>query len=316
MHSWMIRNDRHTILVDTGCGNDKTRALPLFERFHQLHLPYLERLAEAGVQPEDVTLVICTHLHIDHVGWNTRLVDGEWVPTFPNAKYIFSRREFEHWQSPTGGHVTLPENIAVIEDSVLPVIEAGQVEFIDDGSKIIEGLFFQDAIGHTAGHGMLKLESGDDAAIFPGDSLHQPMQVFRPDWNSRFCEQADQARATQALDPRLLRRSRCLAAARALRRAARRVRHPARRRLRLQTGGRPRRGRLIRSSSLPANPPSEASPCKTNPSSRRYATAQALPACSATRAPASTTPTMSSGSPASCRSPSSCRKTRRRRSRR
>ena len=175
----------------------RTRALPLFERFHQLHLPYLARLSEAGVRPEDVTLVICTHLHIDHVGWNTRLVDGKWVPTFPNAKYIFSRREFEHWQSPTGGHVTLPENIAVIEDSVLPVIEAGQVEFIDDGAKIIEGLFFQDAIGHTAGHGMLKLESGNDAAIFPGDALHQPMQVFRPDWNSRFCEQPEPARATR-----------------------------------------------------------------------------------------------------------------------
>ena len=91
----------------------------------------------------------------------------------------------------------MPENIAVIEDSVMPIIEAGQAEFIDDGSKIIEGLFFQDAIGHTAGHGLLKLESGNDAAIFPGDSLHQPMQVFRPDWNSRFCEMAVQARATR-----------------------------------------------------------------------------------------------------------------------
>ncbi|MDB5742450.1 MAG: hypothetical protein JWR68_765 [Polaromonas sp.] len=196
MHSWMIRDDRHTILVDTGCGNDKMRALPLFARFHQLHLPYLDRLLEAGVRPEDVNLVICTHLHVDHVGWNTKLVDGKWVPTFPNAKYIFSRREFEHWQSPAG-QLSMPENMAVIADSVLPVIEAGQVEFINDGSKILEGLFFQDAIGHTAGHGLLKLESGRDAAIFPGDSLHQPMQVFRPDWNSRFCEMAEEARTTR-----------------------------------------------------------------------------------------------------------------------
>ncbi|MDE1949095.1 MAG: MBL fold metallo-hydrolase [Burkholderiales bacterium] len=197
MHSWMLRDGRHTILIDTGCGNDKTRALPLFERFHQLHLPYLQRLAEAGVQPEEVTLVICTHLHIDHVGWNTRRVDGRWVPTFPNARYIFSRREFEHWQSPTGGRRTLPENLAVIEDSVLPVIEAGLVDFIDDGSTIVDGLVFRDAVGHTAGHGLLELESGRDAAVFPGDSLHQPMQVFRPDWNSRFCELADAARATR-----------------------------------------------------------------------------------------------------------------------
>lgn len=197
MHSWLIRDDKHTILIDTGCGNDKSRALPLFLRFHHLRLPYLDRLLEAGVRPQDVTLVICTHLHVDHVGWNTTLQDGKWVPTFPNARYVFSKREFEHWQSPTGGALVMPENMAVIADSVMPVIEAGLVDFIDSGSKIIDGLFFEDAIGHTAGHGMLKLESGLDAAVFPGDSLHQPMQVFRPDWNSRFCELPDAARLTR-----------------------------------------------------------------------------------------------------------------------
>ena len=196
MHSWMIRDDRHTVLIDTGCGNDKSRALPLFQRFHQLHLPYLDHLRAEGVAPEDVDLVICTHLHVDHVGWNTRLEKGCWVPTFPNARYIFSRREFEHWQSPAGAAV-MPENMAVIADSVIPVVEAGLVEFIDDGSSIIDGLVFHDAFGHTAGHGMLKLESGRDAAVFPGDSLHQPMQVFRPDWNSCFCEQPQDARTTR-----------------------------------------------------------------------------------------------------------------------
>ena len=196
MHSWMIRDDRHTVLIDTGCGNDKIRALPLFQRFHQLHLPYLDHLRAEGVAPEDVDLVICTHLHVDHVGWNTRLEKGCWVPTFPNARYIFSRREFEHWQSPAGAAV-MPENMAVIADSVIPVVEAGLVEFIDNGSSIIDGLVFHDAFGHTAGHGMLKLESGRDAAVFPGDSLHQPMQVFRPDWNSCFCEQPQDARTTR-----------------------------------------------------------------------------------------------------------------------
>jgi glyoxylase-like metal-dependent hydrolase (beta-lactamase superfamily II) len=196
MHSWMIRDDRHTILIDTGCGNDKSRALPLFQRFHQLHLPYLDHLRAAGVEPEDVDLVVCTHLHVDHVGWNTRLENGRWVPTFPNARYIFSRREFDHWQSPVGA-AAMPENIAVIADSVMPVVEAGLVDFIDDGSSIVDGLVFHDAFGHTAGHGMLKLESGHDAAVFPGDSLHQPMQVFRPDWNSRFCESPQDARTTR-----------------------------------------------------------------------------------------------------------------------
>lgn len=197
MHSWLIRDGRHTILIDTGCGNAKTRALPIFQRFHQLDLPYLERLAAAGVKPEDVTLVICTHLHIDHVGWNTVLKDGAWRPTFPNARYVFGRREFEHWRLPSGGLAGLPENGPVIDDSVMPVVDAGQAEFVDDAARLLEGIELEPAPGHTAGQLMVKLTSGRDAAVFPGDTLHQPMQVYRPNWNSRFCEQADTARATR-----------------------------------------------------------------------------------------------------------------------
>ena len=197
MHSWLIRDGKHTILIDTGCGNAKTRALPIFQRFHQLNLPYLERLAAAGVRPEEVTLVICTHLHIDHVGWNTRMKDGKWVPTFPNARYIFGRREFDHWRKPGGGLASLPENGPVIEDSVMPVIEAGLAEFADEDTRLLEGLELEAAPGHTAGQFMVKLTSGRDAAVFPGDSLHQPMQVYRPEWNSRFCEDAATARATR-----------------------------------------------------------------------------------------------------------------------
>lgn len=197
MHSWLIRDGRHTILIDTGCGNAKTRALPTFQRFHQLNLPYLERLAAAGVKPEDVTLVICTHLHIDHVGWNTVLKNGAWGPTFPNARYIFGKHEFDHWRSPTGGLAGFPENGPVIEDSVMPVVEAGQAEFVDDTARILDGLELEPAPGHTAGQFMVKLTSGRDAAVFPGDTLHQPMQVYRPAWNSRFCEQAETARATR-----------------------------------------------------------------------------------------------------------------------
>src|SRR4030088_259794 len=121
---FVLRSKGRTAMIDTCIGNDRKRE---FEVFCNMQNTFLEDLRSAGFPGEQVTDVLCTHLHFDHVGWNTRLVDGKWLPTFPNAKYIFSRREFEHWQSPTGGHVTLPENIAVIEDSVLPVIEAGQV---------------------------------------------------------------------------------------------------------------------------------------------------------------------------------------------
>lgn len=196
MHSWLIRDGRHTILIDTGCGNAKTRALPVFQRFHQLDLPYLDRLAAAGVKPDDVTLVICTHLHIDHVGWNTVLKAGAWRPTFPNARYVFGKREFDHWRSPAG-LAGFPENGPVIEDSVMPVVEAGQAEFVGDTARILDGLELEPAPGHTAGQLMVKLTSGRDTAVFPGDTLHQPMQVYRPEWNSRFCEQAETARATR-----------------------------------------------------------------------------------------------------------------------
>ncbi len=196
MHSWLIRDGKQPILIDTGCGNMKTRA-PIFQRFHQLDLPYLDRLAAAGVRREDVTLVICTHLHIDHVGWNTMLVGGRWVPTFPNARYVFGRKEFAHWRSPTGGLARLPENAPVIEDSVMPVVEAGLVDFVDDEARIYDGIEIEPAPGHTAGQFLVKLTGDKAAAVFPGDTLHQPMQVYRPQWNSRFCEDTESARATR-----------------------------------------------------------------------------------------------------------------------
>ncbi|MFY7958758.1 MAG: MBL fold metallo-hydrolase [Elsteraceae bacterium] len=201
MHSWLIRHRSSRgdliILIDTGCGNHKPRALPLFQRFHMLDLPYLDNLAAHGVRPEQVDLVICTHLHIDHVGWNTRLVDGRWVPTFPNARYIFGKREFDHWRGTGAGLSMLPENADVIADSVMPIVEAGLAEFVEDGARILDGIEVEDAPGHTAGQMLVKLTSGRDAVVFSGDVIHQPLQVFRPDWNSRFCEDGPAARATR-----------------------------------------------------------------------------------------------------------------------
>ncbi|MEX3629003.1 MAG: MBL fold metallo-hydrolase [Burkholderia sp.] len=184
VHSWLIRTPHHTILVDTCCGNGKER--PASPHFHQLNEPYLERLRSAGVEPEEVDYVLCTHLHVDHVGWNTRLVDGRWVPTFPNAKYVFSREELNFWDPSTNPH--LPEaSRDVFVDSVLPVIAARQDHVIGMTDRLSDSLLIEPAPGHSPGHVLLRLTSGRDEAVFIGDVMHHPIQIYQPEWNSRFC---------------------------------------------------------------------------------------------------------------------------------
>jgi glyoxylase-like metal-dependent hydrolase (beta-lactamase superfamily II) len=197
MHSWMLRVGRHVILIDTACGNDKVRSYPAFARFHRLNLPYLQRLAECGVQPEDVTLVINTHLHVDHVGWNTRLQGGRLVPTFPNARYLMGRAELAHWRNPDGGLRVHPMGAEVIADSVDPVIEAGLVDLIDFDEEFLPGITVQAMQGHTAGQLAVRVSSRGESALFTGDTFHQPMQVYRPDWSSRFCESPETANVTR-----------------------------------------------------------------------------------------------------------------------
>ena len=192
IHTWVIKTRHHTILVDTCAGNDKER--PLIERFHRRNLPYLENLMAAGVRPEDVDYVLCTHLHADHCGWNTRLMDGRWVPTFPNAKYVFSRAEYEHWSGPAGKEGF---NVNVYEDSVLPIIEAGQAEIVESDHALGDNLVFHPTPGHCAGHMAIRLIDAGDEAVFSGDTMHQPIQIYEPHWNSAFCEDAELARASR-----------------------------------------------------------------------------------------------------------------------
>lgn len=198
MHSWLVRRGDAVILVDTGCGNGKTRSASAFQRFHNLDLPYLDRLAAAGVRPDDVTHVVNTHLHIDHVGWNTQLTGGRWTPTFPKARYLWGREETAHWLDPDRGLKAQPEAFEVVADSIRPVHDAGLVDLIDEGDEILPGLSVRRAPGHTAGHLEIWLRSNGESAVFSGDILHQPMQVYRPEWNSRFCELPEAARATRA----------------------------------------------------------------------------------------------------------------------
>ena len=196
VHSWLIRTGRHTVLLDSCAGNHKHR--PGFPRFHQLDIPFLNRLRAAGVQPEEVDAVLCTHLHSDHVGWNTMLVDGRWVPTFPNAKYLFSRIENE-----IGDPRRNPAAEADIQrgfaycDSVLPVIEAGQAVLVDGEHAIDDNLTIVPAPGHTRGHVVLWLATTAGRALFSGDVMHHALQIHAPHWNSKFCELPDVARATR-----------------------------------------------------------------------------------------------------------------------
>lgn len=196
IHTWVVRTEHHTILVDTATGNDKDR--PLIPAFHRLQLPYMERLEAVGVTPEAVDYVLLTHLHADHVGWNTRLVNGRWVPTFPKATYVFPEAEQLFFSSEESHNEHNKVNIGVYEDSVLPVIEAGQAQMVNpDGGEFLKGIAFYPTPGHTIGQMAIRLTSQGQSALFGGDVMHHPIQVYRPEWNSRFCEFSDQAYASR-----------------------------------------------------------------------------------------------------------------------
>lgn len=195
-HSWLIRSQGLTILLDCCSGNHKYR--PFNPAFHQLNTPFIERLAAAGVHPEQVDIVMCTHLHADHVGWNTCLRDGRWVPTFPNARYVFSRRENDFWQQQVT--TVLRENpgrVAVYEDSVLPVIDAGLAQMLDEDHEINRDLLIERAPGHTPGHIVLKIDSKGKRGVCSGDAIHHPIQLYEPHWNTQFCVDQEGARRTR-----------------------------------------------------------------------------------------------------------------------
>lgn len=182
-HSFLIRSGGRTILVDTCGGNDKPR--PQKPRYHMANWPYLERLAATGVGPEQIDYVLCTHLHVDHVGWNTRLVDGRWVPTFPNAKYLFAREEWAYWDAHYGTEAFRDDPYYV--DSILPVIEAGQAQFVESDFAFDDHVRLEPSAGHTPGHVSVHIRSRGHECIMTGDMMHHPLQVAEPDWSSCFC---------------------------------------------------------------------------------------------------------------------------------
>jgi len=197
MHSWLIETAHHNVLVDACIGNDKDR-MP-FRDWHQMQTPYLDRLAETGVTPEQIDFVLCTHLHVDHVGWNTRLQNGALVPTFPNASYLFSRVEYEYWKEERDrdGQVAFERvNNKTFDDSVLPIMDLAQL--IEGEHALIDDLLLiKPTPGHTPGSISLCLSSHSQQALFTGDIFHHPIQVYQPEWNSNFCAQPEQARTTR-----------------------------------------------------------------------------------------------------------------------
>jgi glyoxylase-like metal-dependent hydrolase (beta-lactamase superfamily II) len=199
LQSWILEVDGCTILYDTGAGNAKERpGIPLFGG---LDTPYLTRMAAAGFAPDDIDVVICSHLHIDHVGWNTQLHAGRWVPTFANARYLFSAIERDYWDPegqgarPTAAGAVVNTN--VFEDSVQPLLDAGLSELVGEGYRVSESITLRLGPGHTPGHLIMDVRSAGESALFVGDILHHPAQVYCPDWNSPFCEDQPQARLTR-----------------------------------------------------------------------------------------------------------------------
>jgi glyoxylase-like metal-dependent hydrolase (beta-lactamase superfamily II) len=186
--SFVVRTPRCTALIDTCVGEHQRRPAPLlFDK-----RPWLDGFARHGLKFEDIDYVFCTHLHVDHVGWNTRLIDGRLVPTFANAKYVFSRREYEHWKQTTD-----PGFAAVHEDCVEPIVQAGQALLVDDAFVLSDELSLMPTPGHSPGHVCVDLRSKGERALFTGDMMHHCAQAIAPDWSSCFCFDAAQSAATR-----------------------------------------------------------------------------------------------------------------------
>jgi glyoxylase-like metal-dependent hydrolase (beta-lactamase superfamily II) len=184
--TYVVRTPRSTVLIDTGVGNEKTRdGRPAW---HMRRGSFLDDLAAAGVGPEQVDVVLCTHLHVDHVGWNTRLVGSRWVPTFPRARYVFAGEEWEFWRH---------EKDECIADSVVPVVEAGQAVLVGSDYAVDPWLRFEPSPGHTPGHVSVRLTTSAGEAVFSGDLMHRTVQVAEPQWSSQFCHDPSKAARTR-----------------------------------------------------------------------------------------------------------------------
>ncbi len=190
VHALLVDAPSGRIVVDTCIGNDKPRAVATFDR---LKTRFLADLEAAGWDRERVDGVRCTHLHVDHVGWNTMLVEDRWVPTFPNARYFMGREEFAHWEQ----DMSAPMSQQIMADSVRPVLDAGLAELVETDAKIAPEIRLFATPGHTPGHVSVLIESRGERAVITGDLMHHPCQMAHPEWSSAFDTDQAQSRLTR-----------------------------------------------------------------------------------------------------------------------
>jgi glyoxylase-like metal-dependent hydrolase (beta-lactamase superfamily II) len=194
--SWIVEVDGVRVVIDPCNGNGRRR--PGMPQFDGLSTPWLERFAATGISPDDVDFVFCTHLHCDHCGWNTRQRNGLWVPTFPNARYLFVRQEYDRWrEEPEGLSGLASYNEDVFAESVTPIVDAGLAAFVDPPHRISPSLEIVAAPGHTLGHAVLFLTSDGERACFSGDAFHHPAQIHRPELHLGGCDDLPMAIATR-----------------------------------------------------------------------------------------------------------------------
>jgi glyoxylase-like metal-dependent hydrolase (beta-lactamase superfamily II) len=191
IHALVVETPDRRIVVDTCLGNDKAgRRIPTW---NNLQGTFLADLAAAGYPREAIDTVLCTHLHVDHVGWNTMLVDGKWVPTFPRARYLMGRVEFDHWRS----QHERDDMAAIFADSVKPVHDAGLVDLVETDHRVSDEISLVPTIGHTPGHVSVLIRSQGEQALITGDFMHHPCQIARPHWSSAADSDPDEARETR-----------------------------------------------------------------------------------------------------------------------
>jgi glyoxylase-like metal-dependent hydrolase (beta-lactamase superfamily II) len=189
VHALVIESQGRRIIVDTCVGNDKRINLPAWNKRHG---PFLDELAAAGFPADSIDTVLCTHLHVDHVGWNTRLENGRWVPTFANARYLWNRAEYEFWST------TEPNDFAdVVQESVQPVWEAGRVDLVTADHAVTDEVRLESTPGHTPGHVSVHVSSGGAEAVITGDLMHHPAQCAHPEWRAAVDSDGAEAERTR-----------------------------------------------------------------------------------------------------------------------